>query len=88
MQRINSELKIVVSKNDKSIPTKDITSINLFFYIIQKNIIPISYDHMTHLFESDEVVHHNTTKERNSILQRRFIDDNRHTFRFVYFITP
>ena len=62
------------------ISSKNISGINLLLHIIQDGVIPVSYNRLTLLLESLQIIHHLATEERTTICQCRLINYHLGTF--------
>lgn len=60
------------AKSNLSITSEKILGINLIFYIIQANIVPVGNDHLKLI----QVINHFTAKKSFSVFQHRLIDYN------------
>ena len=64
-----------------SIPSENVSRVDLLLYIIQNVIIAVCYNGISALLELLYVIHHQASKEGAAVRQCRLIDDNRRALR-------
>ena len=65
-----------------SVIPEQIPRVNLLLHIIQNQIIPIRRNHVATLLESFHIVDNQGAKERRTIFECRFVDDDCGAFCF------